>query len=268
MSTKLELSGKQFGKLTVLKRKGTNKHGKTIWECECDCGKHVVVVGSNLVSGGTVSCGCLKNEMVSKRFKKHGMRKTKIYSKWQNIKRRCIDKKDSHYKYYGGRGISVCEEWLGEHGFENFYKWAMSSGYEDGLSIERKDVNGDYCPENCTWIHLKYQAKNKTNTKRVNENKIALDAAKENKVIPSTMYGRLRKGMTVEDSIKNMNYKAKRVKQIDIKTGEVINIYKSIREAAKKLNRSCSDISLCANGKLNKAYGYIWRFENVENNFS
>lgn len=262
MSRKLQLEGKKFGRLKVLRQYGVDKSGKTIWECVCECGNHTFSLGSNLTSGKALSCGCLKNETISKRFKKHGMTKTRIYRIWQGMRRRCYDNKCKAYKNYGERGIVVCEEW--KEGFQSFYDWAVNNGYSETLSIERKDVNGNYCPENCCWIPLSYQARNKTTTKRTKENKLALDIALNNSVIPSTMYGRLRNGMSVEESVSNKNFKRKKVQQIDIESGDVIATFSSVREAARSLDKSCSDISMCANGKLNKAYGYIWRFEHNE----
>lgn len=264
MSKKLELAGERFGRLKVIKNAGTDKNGKTIWECQCDCGNHTFSLGSNLMSGKSLSCGCLKNEKASKRLEKHGMSKTKIYRKWQGMKQRCYDEKCRSYKDYGGRGIIVCQEWPGESGFNNFYKWALGNGYINGLTIERKDVNGDYCPENCCWIPLSEQARNKTITKRTITSELAIDVARKNVVPPSTMYGRMRKGMSAEDSSSNKNFRKKKVRKIDIETGNTIRIYNSVREAARELNKSCSDISLCANGKLNKAYGYVWEFDYEE----
>ena len=262
MSNKLELQGKKFGRLTVIKEYGKDKNGKVLWECQCDCGNKTVSLGSNLVRGKSLSCGCLKNELTANRTKKHGMRNTKIYKKWQGMKRRCYEKEDTHYKYYGGRGINVCDEWLGERGFENFYNWSMRSGYRDSLSIERKDVNGNYCPENCCWIPLPDQSRNKTNTKRISDSVIAVDVARENGTCLSTMYGRMRKGMTPEESVINKNLKSKQIEQIDVNTENKICTYKSLRQAANALGKSPSDISLCANGKLKTAYGYKWRFKN------
>lgn len=88
------------------------------------------------------------------------MSKTRIYKEWKGIKERCLNKNNHAYKNYGGRGITICDEWLGENGFEYFCDWAMQNGYQDNLTIERKDVNGNYCPENCCWIPIGDQALN------------------------------------------------------------------------------------------------------------
>lgn len=258
MSRKLQLAGERFGRLKVIREIGTDKNGKTVWECQCDCGNSTSSIGSNLVSGKSMSCGCIKNEIASARARKHGMGRTKIYSTWQNMKQRCYNEKCKSYKDYGARGIEVCPEWLNNP--KSFFDWAMANGYDKNLTIERKDVNGNYCPENCCWISHPEQAKNKTVTKRIGERELALDVARENFIPPSTMYSRIRRGMSARDSVSKNNFKKKRIQQIEIESGKVINTYKSVREAARAIKKSCSDISLCANGKLNKAYGYIWRF--------
>lgn len=265
MTAKLDLIGKKFGRLTVIRECGNDKHGKSIWECICDCGNHIFPVGSNLVRGKIKSCGCLRNEKSSKRFRKHGMRNTRLYKKWQGMIRRCNEKSNKSYKHYGYRGIKVCDEWSGSNGFENFAKWAFENGYDENAptgmyTIERKDVNGDYCPENCCWISLSDQSRNKTTTIRFSKDKIAIDVARENHVKPSTMYGRLRRGVDLNESVLNLNSRKKKVKKISIETGDILDVYESVREAARSLNKSSSDISLCANGKLKQAYGFIWRY--------
>lgn len=265
MSAKLELKGKRFGRLTVLKEHGKDKSGKSVWECVCDCGKHTFPIGSNLVSGKIMSCGCLRNEKSAKRFLKHGMRNTRLYKKWQGMIRRCTEKSNKSYKHYGERGISVCEEWSGQHGFENFAKWAFDTGYDENApigkyTIERKDVNGNYCPENCCWIPLPDQSRNKTTTIRFGKDKIVVDVARENHIPPSTVYGRLRRGVDMNESVLITKSRKKKVKKISIETGYVLDTYESVREAARSLGKSPSDISLCANGKLKHAYGFIWRY--------
>ncbi len=155
---KKDLTGKRFGRLTVIRKDG-HLGEKTAWLCKCDCGNYKRISTDRLTTGKTQSCGCLRNEMVRKALTTHGMRHTKIYKIWEAMKRRCNSPKCDHYILYGGRGIRYIPEW---DRFVPFYKWALSAGYKEGLSIDRIDVNGNYEPENCRWIPLKQQAYNKT----------------------------------------------------------------------------------------------------------
>lgn len=135
-------------------------NGKWYWNYKCKhCGAIHKAIASN-IKRNEATCKCIHMKRIGKSNSKDG-RNTIIYSKWIGMKTRCFNKNDSRYSDYGGRGITICDEWLY---FDNFYKWSLENGYKDGYSIERKDVNGNYCPENCCWIPLKDQAKNKRNT--------------------------------------------------------------------------------------------------------
>lgn len=155
--------GKKFGKLTVLSEcKKRANNGKIRYKCECNCGNITNVIGENLRRGITKSCGCLLKEIVSKRSTTHGKRDTRIYSIWCHMKARCYNINEPRYKDYGWRGIKICDEWLTD--FMVFFDWAMSHGYNDTLTIDRIDVNGNYEPNNCRWITLKQQQENKRNS--------------------------------------------------------------------------------------------------------
>lgn len=163
MSRKIELSGKRFGKLLVLKENGRNKSGKPMWDCVCDCGSKVNKTGASLISNQTKSCGCLQKEMASKAHIKHGMSKIKSpeYYAWVNIKTRCYNTKLPDFKDYGGRGIKVCDRWL--ESFENFYQ-DMGKRPSNKHSIDRYPNNdGNYEPSNCRWGTNIEQANNKRN---------------------------------------------------------------------------------------------------------
>lgn len=153
----IDLTGKKFGRLTVIGRAPTVRN-RTYWLCECDCGKRISVDGGNLRGGHTESCGCLQKERASQANTTHGMRGTRLYRIWNCMRNRCYRKSYHAYKHYGGRGIRVCPEW---NSFEPFRDWAMSYGYKDDLSIDRIDVNGNYSPENCRWVTMAYQNQNK-----------------------------------------------------------------------------------------------------------
>ena len=177
-----DLSGKRFGRLTVVKR-GTNKGEQTRWVCKCDCGNTSVVFASALKNGNTKSCGCLHREIFSKLGETHGLSNTRLYEIYHGMKKRCYKKESPTFKNYGGRGIEICEECLGEHGFENFYNWAMSNGYDNKLSIDRSDNNGNYCPENCRWSTKGEQANNRRTNHMIEFNRESHNAKEWSKIV-------------------------------------------------------------------------------------
>ena len=163
---KIDITGKRFGKLVVVREDGQDKRGEYYWLCKCDCGNEKRVSSYKLRNGNTKSCGCLQTEHRKTGIhKKHGMSNTKLYTIWLNMKHRCYDETNIMFKNYGGRGITVCNEWL--NSFEAFSDWASRFGYAEGLSIERIDVNGNYEPSNCKWIPKKQQYLNRTDSHRI-----------------------------------------------------------------------------------------------------
>lgn len=169
MAKMIDITGRKFGRLLVTgfagrKRSKTNNTTETLWDCLCDCGNKVVVPKHLLTSGNTKSCGCLKRERNIALWTTHGKTHTRLYRIWQLMKYRCYSSGSPAYEYYGGKGVQMCNEWIGENGFQNFHDWALSSGYKEHLTIERIDVDGDYAPNNCTWITQSEQPINRTNT--------------------------------------------------------------------------------------------------------
>jgi hypothetical protein len=159
----IEMTGKTFGRLKVINRApNKGKYKRVAWYCKCNCGNLTTVIGAYLRNGNTTSCGCFKNSSESK-HKTHGLsKKISEYAAWENMKRRCYYTKSNRYEYYGGRGITVCNRWI--NSFENFYS-DMGAKPSKFHTLERIDVNKNYDPENCKWIHRNEQARNKTNTK-------------------------------------------------------------------------------------------------------
>lgn len=142
-----DMIGKSFGRLTVIERAENTKRGQARWKCLCDCGNITIVNGYELRSFGIKSCGCYRKEFK----KKNGLSQTALYRHWKSMKERCYNKKNPSYKWYGERGITVCEAWLADDGCKKFIDWALANGYRESLSLDRIDPNGNYEPNNCRW---------------------------------------------------------------------------------------------------------------------
>lgn len=152
---RIDLTGQRFGRLTV-QNYSHSIRGLAIWNCECDCGSSTTTRGSELRKGTTLSCGCLRKEITSERFTRHGRCQTRMYSIWSDMKKRCDNPNHKHYDKYGGRGIAYCERWKD---FTNFYE-DMHATYQDHLTIDRIDFNGNYEKGNCRWTTMDVQWNN------------------------------------------------------------------------------------------------------------
>lgn len=158
MPALIDLTKKQFGRLTVLERAKNVKPGKTKWKCRCSCGNIATISASHLKSGHTISCGCFKKEVLSKRNFTHGLCDSPEYRAWNGITARCYNPSEPVFKHYGGRGIKVCGEW--RHNFMAFYNH-VGKRPSPKHSIDRIDNNSDYRPGNVRWATYHEQMNNK-----------------------------------------------------------------------------------------------------------
>lgn len=159
MTARIDLAGHRFGNLLVVEQVA---RAPIKWKCICDCGSEKIVTSAALTKGQTRSCGCFRRKVLATSGVKHGMHGTGAWLSWSDMIKRCTNPRADAYKHYGGRGIKVCERWLE---FANFY--ADMGARPQGMSIERRDVDGNYEPSNCEWMPLSDQANNKRRTVRV-----------------------------------------------------------------------------------------------------
>lgn len=210
-----DLTGMRRGHFIVLKEvdRPQGKQWRHFWLCRCDCGTERIYETSQLNRIGRIngSCGCehkkIMSEMMRKKKTTHGCTKTRLYAVWSSMKNRCLLKSCKEYPLYGGRGITICDEWASD--FQAFQKWALQNGYDKDAkrgkcTLDRIDVNGNYCPENCRWVDQKTQSLNRRDT-------IYLECNGKKKTIPEwseisgipqkTIRDRLKYGWPIEDVI-------------------------------------------------------------------
>lgn len=205
MSQRVDITGNKYHRLTVVQYVGINRNKRTLWLCQCDCGKEAIVSGVNLRRGTTRSCGCYMRDRILETCTTHGHfsggKQTRLYAIWAGIKRRCLNSHVKIYFRYGGRGIKVCPEWMK---FEPFLEWATSNGYSDALSIDRIDNNGNYEPKNCRWATHKEQDNNRRSNKNITFNgktKTIQAWAEYYGIKDATLRRRLKAGWTIEKAL-------------------------------------------------------------------
>ena len=223
MAKFVDLSGQKFNRLTVLslhhKKQLYNKKGRPnghlyYYLCRCDCGRTTIVAGTLLKRGSVKSCGCLRKEeqcKSSNKHKIHGMRSSRLYRIYQSMKGRCYYPCVKGYERYGGRGISICEEWYQD--FLSFYKWSLENGYNDTLSIDRINIDGNYEPSNCRWVSPKVQGRNTRTNHRITykgETHCLIEWAEILKINYGTLKNRIRRGWSTERAFEEPIHEEKR----------------------------------------------------------
>lgn len=206
MRKTIDLVGMKFNHLTVLKKDTTkilpSGQHKTMWVCECDCGNISSVSSYALRHGNILSCKECGIKRSSESRKVHGKRNSRIYNIWAEMKQRCFNKNHKYYCNYGGRGITVCDEWI--HDFKAFYDWAIKNDYSDNLTIDRIDNDKGYSPENCRWATAKEQANNTRRNKRIKfmgEGKTLSQWADTYGISQDLLGERLLRGIPIERAI-------------------------------------------------------------------
>lgn len=238
----IDLTKQKFNRLTVLERIKPNYPTK--WKCRCDCGNITFVTSGGLKTGNTQSCGCLNKELAAKRVSTHGMSKSSEYRSWSHMKGRCYNPTDTFYKNYGGRGITICEEW--RKSFSAFYKYMGTKPHKTD-SIDRINNAGNYEPGNVRWADRKTQNNNKKTNHFITINgttKSIAQWAKTKKVPQYLITNRLRRGWSPQDAVikKNYNYSrpvtVNRVTKTAVQWSKITGIRSSVIN--KRLRRGWS----------------------------
>ena len=222
--------GEKYGRLTVLHeiepRRYINSDGrmryKHYWHCCCECGNETDVAEGALKRGDIRSCGCLRKDVTGRKRKTHGLTGTRLFCIYHGIKSRCYNKNDKYYYNYGGRGITMCDEWLND--FNSFVKWANENGYSDipynvgGVSIDRIDNDKGYSPDNCRWATRIEQNNNTRTNRRITVNGETHTVSEWSRITGIELHvinDRIRKhGFTPEESIMKKDFRRKENKRV------------------------------------------------------
>lgn len=202
MGKRIDLTGQKFGRLTVMEPYGVNSSGNQLWKCKCDCGNDYITESYHLRKGLTVSCGCYRKDYPP--AYKHGKHESRLYNIWHGIKQRCCNAKNAAYERYGGRGITLCDEW--RDSFETFYNWAIANGYADNLTLDRVDNGSGYSPDNCRWATRKMQQNNMRTNRLITYNgktQSLKQWAAELGINYRTLHYRLQNGWSIDTAFKS-----------------------------------------------------------------
>ncbi len=247
-----DLTGQRFGRLTVIsisRKVQSGKRERYYWKCRCECGNYHETRSDSLTSGNVQSCGCLHREQAIKNVSLHHSHKksaSRIYRIWQKMKDRCLNENVPCYERYGGRGITICDEW--KENFEAFFKWAMANGYDETLTIDRVDNNKGYFPDNCRWTTNKEQSRNRRSNITVSyegREMTLIEAAEKSGLPYSSLNARWKRGIRGKELFKKVATRGKKrevsyngkivtLKELSELTGININTLKSRYRAGKR----------------------------------
>lgn len=256
----LDLIGKRYGRLTVIKRLDSVNY-RVRWLCKCDCGNEKIVKTIDLQRGATKSCGCLQKERRENQPSKYpkDLRINRLRHIWYGMIRRCTRQDYNFYHRYGGRGITVCDEWKE---YIPFARWSLANGYADNLTLDRINFDGNYEPSNCRWIPEKEQHNNTSANIYLTmngESKTITQWAKEYGIHRNTFDQRIKSGKSIEEALKTPEHRIKGNRGMPIKCVETGEEFTSGMAAAKKYGLNASSITAAARtGRL--SYGKHWEY--------
>lgn len=197
-----DITGQRFSRLVAVRKTDIRKDRRVIWECLCDCGNTTYKSSHELLRGEAKSCGCIAKEMRGE----HGFSKSRLYGVWRNMRNRCNNKNTDSYKYYGAKGVSICDEW---NDFAKFKDWAYENGYDENAihgscTLDRIDVCGNYSPDNCRWVSMKEQANNRSSNVNIRYDGDSHTVAEWSDITginASTIRARLNRGWEESDAL-------------------------------------------------------------------